>query len=141
MRFALGRLSAETTRERQYNISVKSHKPQSRYRKAVTEIVIVLTTAPADDRAEQLAHQLVDERLAACATVSAPMVSVYRWQGRIDREAERQIVIKTTRDRLAALEARLRQLHSYELPEFLVLAVEQGSAAYLGWVVEQTRQL
>jgi periplasmic divalent cation tolerance protein len=106
----------------------------------VTEIVIVLTTAPADDRAEQLAHQLVDERLAACATVFPPMVSVYRWEGRLEREAERQIVIKTTRDCLAALETRLRQLHSYELPEFLVLAVEQSSAAYGGWVFEQTRQ-
>jgi periplasmic divalent cation tolerance protein len=106
----------------------------------VTDIVIVLTTAPADDRAEQIAHQLVDERLAACATVYPPMVSVYRWNGQLEREAERQIVIKTTRDCLAALEARLRQIHSYELPEFLVLAVDQGSAEYLGWVVEQTRQ-
>jgi periplasmic divalent cation tolerance protein len=68
------------------------------------------------------------------------MVSVYRWNGRLEQEAERQIVIKTTRDCLAALEARLRQIHSYELPEFLVLAVDQGSAAYLAWVFEETRQ-
>ena len=106
----------------------------------MTDIVVVLTTAPADDRAEQIAHQLVDERLAACATVYPPMVSVYRWKGRLERDAERQIVIKTTRDRLAALETRLRQIHSYELPEFLVLAVDQGSAAYLGWVFDETRQ-
>ena len=106
----------------------------------MTDIVIVLTTAPADDRAEQLAHQLVDERLAACAAVYAPMVSVYRWNGRLEREAERQIVIKTTRDCLPALEARLTQIHAYELPEFLVLTVDQSSAAYGGWVFEQTRQ-
>jgi periplasmic divalent cation tolerance protein len=105
----------------------------------VTEIVIVLTTAPADDRADELARQLVDERLAACANVSQPMVSVYRWKGQLERDSERQIVIKTTRDRLAALETRLRQIHPYELPEFVVLAVEQGSAGYLGWVFEQTR--
>jgi periplasmic divalent cation tolerance protein len=105
----------------------------------VTDIVIVLTTAPADDRAEQLASQLVDERLAACATVSQPMASVYRWKGRLERDTERQIIIKTTRDRLAALEARLRQIHSYELPEFVVLAVDQGSTAYLDWVSAQTR--
>ena len=105
----------------------------------MTNIILVLTTAPADERAEQLARQLVDERLAACATVSQPMVSVYRWKGRLERESERQIVIKTTRDRLAALETRLRQIHSYELPEFVVVAVEQGSAAYLDWVSEQTR--
>jgi len=106
----------------------------------VTDIVIVLTTAPADARADELARQLVDERLAACVNVSQPMVSVYRWKGQLERETERQIVIKTTRDRLAALETRLRQIHSYDLPEFVVLAVEQGSAAYLGWVVEQTSQ-
>jgi periplasmic divalent cation tolerance protein len=105
----------------------------------VTDIVIVLTTAPADDRAEQLARQLVDERLAACATVHPPMVSVYRWKGRLEREAERQIVFKTTRGCLAALETRLGQIHPYELPEFLVVAVDQGSAAYLEWVFEETR--
>jgi periplasmic divalent cation tolerance protein len=105
----------------------------------VTEIVLVLTTAPADERAEQLAQQLVLERLAACATVYPPMVSIYRWKGQLEREAERQIVIKTTRDRVAALETRLRQLHSYDLPELLVLAVDQVGAAYLDWVLEQTR--
>ena len=103
----------------------------------MTDIVIVLTTAPADEGAEQLARQLVDERLAACANVYPPMVSVYRWKGQVDRDAERQIVIKTTRDRVAALEARLKELHSYELPEFVVLSVESGSDAYVAWVREQ----
>ena len=103
----------------------------------MTDIVIVLTTAPADDRAEQWARQLVDERLAACVNVHAPMVSVYRWKGQVERDSERQIVIKTTRDRLPALEARIKELHSYELPEFVVVAVDQGSAAYLAWVSEQ----
>ena len=103
----------------------------------MTDIVIVLTTAPADDRAEQLARQLVDERLAACVNVHAPMVSVYRWNGEVERDSERQIVIKTTRDRLPALEARIKELHSYELPEFVVVAVDQGSAAYSAWVREQ----
>jgi periplasmic divalent cation tolerance protein len=105
----------------------------------VTDIVIVLTTVPDDDRAEELARQLVDEALAACVNVHAPMVSVYRWKGGVERDSERQIVIKTTRDRLPALEARIRELHSYELPEFVVVAVDGGSAAYLAWVSEQTR--
>ena len=100
----------------------------------MTDIVIILTTAPADDRAEQLARQLVDERLAACANVYPPMVSVYRWKGQVEREAERQIVMKTTRDRVAALETRLKELHAYELPEFVVMPAEGGSAAYLAWV-------
>jgi periplasmic divalent cation tolerance protein len=104
----------------------------------VTAIVLVLTTAPADDRAEQWARQLVEERLAACVHVHAPMVSIFRWKGEIERDSERQMVIKTTRDRLPSLETRLAELHSYELPEFVVVAVDQGSAAYLGWVNEQT---
>jgi periplasmic divalent cation tolerance protein len=105
----------------------------------MTDIVIVLSTAPDDDRAEQWARQLVDERLAACVTVHAPMVSVYRWQGQVERDRERQIVIKTTRDRLPALEARINELHTYELPEFVVVAVDQGSEGYLAWVRESTR--
>jgi periplasmic divalent cation tolerance protein len=105
----------------------------------VTDIVIVLSTAPADDRAEQWARQLVDERLAACINVQAPMVSVYRWKDQVERDHERQLVIKTTRDRLPALEARLNELHAYDLPEFVVVTVEQGSAAYLEWVRESSK--
>ena len=104
----------------------------------MTDVVIVLTTVASDDRAEQLARRLVDERLAACVNVHPPMVSIYRWQGRVERDEERQMVIKTTRDRLPALEARLIQLHSYELPELLVVSADSGSAAYLAWVSEQT---
>ena len=103
----------------------------------MTDIVIVLSTAPADDRAEQWARQLVDERLAACVNVHPPMISVYRWKGQVERDNERQMVIKTARDRLPALERRLKELHAYELPEFVVVAVDEGSAAYLAWVNEQ----
>lgn len=105
---------------------------------AATEIVLVLTTAPDDDRAEAWARALVDERLAACVNVLAPMVSVYRWKGVVERELERQVVIKTTRGRLPAVQARLTALHPYELPEFIVLTVADGSVDYLKWVEEQT---
>ena len=103
----------------------------------MTEIVIVLTTVADNDGAEHLARRLVEERLAACVNLHAPMASFYRWQGRVERDPERQLVIKTTRARVAALEARLKELHTYELPEFLVLPVEVGSAAYVSWVGEQ----
>jgi periplasmic divalent cation tolerance protein len=106
---------------------------------APTDIVIVLTTAPAGERAESWARTLVEERLAACVNVHGPMLSFYRWKGVVERDAERQIVIKTTRERVSMLRARLRELHSYELPEFVVLAVEDGSDEYVKWVVEQTR--
>ena len=103
------------------------------------DLVVVLTTMPDSARADEMARAIVDERLAACVNVLAPMTSTYRWKGAVEREAERQLVIKTTRDRLAALETRMRDLHPYELPEFLVLTVEAASAGYAAWVTEQTR--
>jgi periplasmic divalent cation tolerance protein len=105
----------------------------------VSGIVLVLTTAPDDNRAEAWARLLVEERLAACVNVLAPMVSVYRWKGVIERETERQIVIKTTEDRVSAVRTRLTALHPYELPEFIVVTVADGSAEYVKWVAEQTR--
>jgi periplasmic divalent cation tolerance protein len=104
----------------------------------MTDVVVVLTTVADTGNAETLARQLVDERLAACANLYPPMLSFYRWQGRVERDVERQLVIKTSRSRLPALEARLKELHSYDLPEFVVLAVDQGSSSYLTWVGEQT---
>jgi periplasmic divalent cation tolerance protein len=103
------------------------------------DMVIVLTTAPHDERAESWARTLVEERLAACVNVYGPMVSFYRWKGIVERDTERQVVIKTTRERVAALRIRLGELHSYELPEFVVLSVGDGSEEYLKWVAEQTR--
>jgi periplasmic divalent cation tolerance protein len=105
---------------------------------AANNIVLVLTTAPDDERAEAWARTLVEERLAACVNVHGPMTSFYRWKGVVERDAERQVVIKTTRERVTTLRERLRELHSYELPEFVVLSVEDGSDEYLKWVVEQT---
>jgi len=100
----------------------------------MTDIVLVLSTVPDNDSAELLARILVEERLAACVNVHGPMVSIYRWEGRIERDAERQVFIKTTRDRVTALEARLKELHSYEVPEFIVVPVDGGSADYLEWM-------
>jgi periplasmic divalent cation tolerance protein len=68
------------------------------------------------------------------------MTSLYRWEGAVQREAERQLVIKTTRERLPALEARLKAIHSYELPELLILPVEDGSRAYAAWVSREVAQ-
>ena len=99
-------------------------------------VSIVLTTIGADADAVALARTLVEERLAACVNVLPPMTSVYRWKGALEQDREQQLVIKTTSDRVAALEARLRSLHPYEVPEFLILPVGGGSEAYLAWVGE-----
>ena len=104
----------------------------------MNECILVLTTMPADDRADQVARLLVEERLAACVNVHEPMSSTYRWHDGIETDRERQLVIKTAGRNLAALEARLRALHPYELPELIVLTAA-ASDAYAAWVDETTR--
>jgi periplasmic divalent cation tolerance protein len=104
----------------------------------MTDLILILTTMPDDERAHSLARTLVDEGLAACVNVHGPMTSTYRWKGAVEREAERQVVIKSTRARLEALEARVRALHPHELPEFVVLDA-QASEAYAAWVNDTTR--
>ena len=96
-------------------------------------IALVLTTLGADADAAALARTLVSEQLAACVNVLPVMTSVYRWKGAIEQDREQQLVIKTAPARLAALEARVRQLHPYELPEFVVLDA-RASEAYARWV-------
>lgn len=100
------------------------------------EYVLVLTTYPADGDADTLARTLVDERLAACVSVLPPMQSTYRWKGEVETTGERQVLIKTKAAQVAALETRMKQLHPYEVPEFLVLTVDAGSPAYLSWLGE-----
>ena len=103
---------------------------------SVPDVVLVLTTIAAEADGAVLARTLVDERLAACVNVLPPMTSVYRWKGQVEQDREQQVIIKTTRDKLPALEARVKELHSYELPEFVVIAAGGGADAYLKWVEE-----
>jgi periplasmic divalent cation tolerance protein len=95
---------------------------------------IVLTTAADAQEADRLAHALLSERLAACVTFIPSARSVYRWKGQIETAHETLLLIKTGEVQLPALEARLKSLHSYETPEFLVLMVESGSPDYLAWL-------
>jgi periplasmic divalent cation tolerance protein len=104
----------------------------------VTDLMIVLTTVP-KDAADELALKLIDERLAACVNLLAPMTSTYRWTGRVEREQECQLVAKTSSLRLAELERRLHELHPYELPEFIVIQATSASARYAAWVDDETR--
>jgi periplasmic divalent cation tolerance protein len=101
--------------------------------------VILLTTVQEEERAEAIARALVADRLAACVNVLPPMISFYRWKGTVERDTERQLVVKTTRDRAAAVQSRVRELHPYQLPELLVLPVADGGADFLDWVVAETR--
>ena len=100
---------------------------------------IVLTTAADHNEAARLARTLVEEGLAACATLVPGAESIYRWQGEIETSSETLILLKTGPNQVTALEARLSALHSYQTPEFLVLAVESGSRAYLDWLCGSLR--
>jgi len=103
---------------------------------AASPFVIVLTTFPADGDAARLAHTLVEERLVACINILPVMESVYRWEGRIDQSRERQIVMKTVRERVEELKRRLEELHPFDVPELLVVPVSGGGDRYLAWVRE-----
>ena len=103
-----------------------------------TQYVVVLTTLPADADAAAFGAALVEERLAACVNILAPMQSVYRWEGRVDRESERQLIIKTSRARIDALWERIRTLHPYDVPEYIVVPIVDGNDAYLRWIGDST---
>jgi periplasmic divalent cation tolerance protein len=104
-----------------------------------TDVLVVVTTLPDAATAERLAERLVADRLAACVSVFAPVRSVYRWQGAVESAAEVPLLVKTTRDRYPALEAAIRALHPYELPEIVALPVAAGLETYLAWVAEEVR--
>lgn len=97
--------------------------------------IIALTTCPDEECARSIATTLVTERLAACVNRVPGLRSTYFWDGRLQDDAEVLLIIKTTQAQLALAEARLKTLHPYELPEWLVLRVEDGSRAYLDWLI------
>jgi len=101
---------------------------------------IVLTTCASPGEASRLARTLVEERLAACATLIPAVQSIYRWEGQIESSTETLLLLKTGPDQLTALEVRLHQLHSYQTPEFLVLGVDACSQPYLDWLQASLRK-
>ncbi|MFJ7207431.1 divalent-cation tolerance protein CutA [Streptomyces sp. NPDC098789] len=103
-----------------------------------TDIVIAQTTIDDELAAGELARGAVEARLAACAHIDAPLTAVYRWQGAVETATEWRVSYKTTRDRLPALSAWVEQQHAYDVPEWIVLAVDGGSEAYLSWVAGET---
>jgi periplasmic divalent cation tolerance protein len=102
------------------------------------DALLVLTTWPAAADARAFATTLVNERLAACVNILPEMESVYRWQGAVERERERQVIIKTTGRRLEALKQRVRALHPYEVPELIAVPITGGGEPYLAWLAEST---
>src|ERR1700694_3319369 len=105
----------------------------------MTDKVLVLTTAGNEIEAQKIAHELLERRLAACVNIVPRIQSVYRWEGKVETAEEYLLLIKTTKSRTAEVQAALRELHSYDLPECLVISMEGGSAEYLKWIEDSVR--
>ena len=101
--------------------------------------VVVLTTVGASFDAAALARELVEQRLAACVNVLPQVQSVYRWQGRIESDAEQLLLIKTVAERVDALQAALMARHPYEVPEFVVIRLDEARGAWREWLFDSVR--
>lgn len=96
--------------------------------------LVVITTTETMADGERLAHLLVEAELAACVQIVPQIISVYRWQGKVEQTGEALLLIKTTRAVYAELETAIKQNHSYQTPEIIALSVQDGSAEYLSWL-------
>ena len=99
---------------------------------------IILTTVASTEEAEKIARDLVEHRLAACVNILPGLRSIYRWKGEISEEQELLLLIKTAASRIEDVFERLETIHSYELPEFVVIDPESMSADYAAWIEENT---
>jgi len=120
-------------------VSARPTRPRSRPRSVPrSDAVVILVTAGSRDEAERIAAALVEEGLAACVNIVAPIASIYRWRGAVERAEEALLVVKTRRARVAAAAARVRAVHSYELPEVIAVPIVAGSRDYLAWIGAET---
>lgn len=103
--------------------------------------LIILCTCPDRTTAERIAETVVSERLAACVNIVPGLTSIYRWEGQIQREVELLLLIKTRQEIYSLLEARIRELHPYQVPEIIALPIQTGSVAYLDWIADSTGAL
>jgi len=105
----------------------------------MTDKRIVLSTAGSEEEAHKIAHILVKRRLAACVNIVPRVQSIYRWKGEIESAQEWLLLIKTRADKFPAVCDAIRELHSYEVPECIVLEIEDGSLPYLQWLEKATQ--
>jgi periplasmic divalent cation tolerance protein len=106
----------------------------------MSDVLLVLSNAPDRATAERIAGELVVSHAAACVNVLAECSSIYRWEGKIEHATEVPLLIKTTTDAYPRLEAELRKLHPYEVPEIIAIPVTAGLPTYLDWVKTETRK-
>jgi periplasmic divalent cation tolerance protein len=105
----------------------------------MTDAGVVLTTAGSQDEARKIAAALVERRLAACVNIVPSIESIYRWQGKVENATEWLLIIKTEVGLFHRLREAIQELHSYDLPECIMLEVTGGSAPYLDWIKENVK--
>jgi periplasmic divalent cation tolerance protein len=105
----------------------------------MTDKLLILTTTGSDSEAGKIATALVERRLAACVNIIPKIKSVYRWQGGVESAEEFLLVIKTLKAQEEQVQSAVRELHSYELPECIAIAIESGSAEYLEWIADSVK--
>jgi len=100
------------------------------------KILLALSTFPDADTARRISNELVTKKFAACANIVPRVESIYRWQGKVESSREWLLLIKTTVEKFTAVRDAIRDLHSYELPECIAIAVDDGSSSYLQWIAD-----
>ena len=105
----------------------------------MTDKILVLTTASSRDEARRIGRALVERLLAACVSIVPQVNSSYRWEGEIDEAEECLLIVKTTRAAFERVRDAINELHSYDVPECISVAIESGSAAYLNWLGESVK--
>jgi periplasmic divalent cation tolerance protein len=108
--------------------------------KTISDYIQVTTTTGSREEADRIARSLVEQRLAACVQIVGPITSVYRWEGRIQTSPEWQCLIKSRQTLWEPLLAAIRRLHSYQVPEILVLSIIAGNEDYLAWLAAETQR-
>jgi periplasmic divalent cation tolerance protein len=104
----------------------------------VNKYILVMTTVPDEEEGQKIARQLVNDRLAACVTISAASKSYYWWQGKISEEKENILFIKTQDSLFLELKKKLLKIHPYDVPEIIALPILKGFKKYLDWITEET---
>jgi periplasmic divalent cation tolerance protein len=107
----------------------------------MTDAIVIFVTAGSEAEAETIARALVEERLVACVNILSPIRSLYRWEGAVADDREWLLLIKTQTDRFSAVEARVKELHSYQVPEVIALPIAAGADGYLRWLQESVSTL
>jgi len=106
----------------------------------MTDAMVVLITAPNEDDAATMAKVLVEARLAGCVNIIRNIRSLYRWQGKVEDEQEVLMIVKTREERFADLVKKVKELHSYTVPEIIALPIVNGVEEYLGWLRQETEK-